>query len=427
MTTMTAAPSRPSPLLWIGLAVIAAVTVLIAFAGRDDPTIGGVADPEGTGRQGLAALRLLIEEAGGTAELDIRTPTPSIDTALLATRAYEDFLAEIEGRPSQTEENLRPVLDWVEAGGTLVTTVDVPGGPLSGARLFDDEDAEVERGVCTTDLVDGVERVRPLVYLGVGVETGDTSCFGNQSEAIVVVRELGEGLIVRLATTGLFFNRALDDADNAALAARTLGLGDGRTVGFLSGPELGIGSAFDGPVNDDGEPVGAGDDGLLDLVPTRVIAMVAGLAGAFLLYALARGRRLGSPVIEPLPIELPSSTYVEALGRLYMRAESPRRRSADILRRDFRTVAARRIGMSASDPTEDLARALSLTPGVSPDDLAIMLDEQEPRTDDALIALAANLNEQRNRMERGGDYRLVAMASTATTDESSPDRKDSYD
>lgn len=411
MTAVTASSSRPSPVLWIGLVAVAAVTVAIAFAGRDDPSIGGVADPEGTGRQGLGALRLLVEESGGAVSLDVAVPTASTDTAILATRAYEDFLAEIEGRESRTEANLRPVLDWVEAGGTLVTSVDVSGGPLASTRLFTDESAIVDRGVCTSDRFAGVAEIRPLEYLAVTVEPGDTSCFGNASEAIVVVRDVGDGRIIRLATMGMFFNRALDDVDNAALAARALELGDGRSVAFLSGPGVGIGSAFDGPVNEDGEPVGAGDAGLLDLVPARVVAMIVGLAGAFLLYALARGRRLGSPVIEPLPIELPSSSYVEALGRLYMRADRPRARSAGILRRDFRTAAARRIGMPATASTDDLARTLSLTSGADVGSVEALLDGGDPQSADELVDLARGLAEQRNRMERGIDYRLVGAAS----------------
>ena len=407
MTAVTASPARPSPVLWVGLVALAAITVAIAFAGRDDPSIGGVADPEGTGRQGLGALRLLIEESGGTVVLDASSPTASTDSAVLATRAYEDFLAEIEGRESRTEDNLRPVLDWVEAGGTLVTSVDVPGGPLASTRLFTDEDAVVDRGVCTSDLFDGVAEIRPLDYLAITVEPGDTSCFGSASQAVVVVREVGDGRIIRLATMGMFFNRALDDVDNAALAARALGLGDGRRVAFLSGPGVGVGSAFDGPVNEDGEPVGAGDSGLLDLVPTRVLAMVVGLAGAFLLYALARGRRLGSPVVEPLPVELPSSSYVEALGRLYTRADRPRARSAGILRHDFRTAAARRIGMSVEASTDELARTLSLTTGLDPEAVRRLLDGPAPASDDELIELARGLAELRNRMERGVDYRLV--------------------
>lgn len=414
--TAVSTRSRSSPLLWIGLAVIAALTVLLAFAGRDDPSIGGVADPEGTGRQGLGALRLLIEESGGTVELDVGTPAATIDVAVLATRAYEDFLAEVEGRESRTEENFGPVLEWVEGGGTLVTSVDVPGGPLSGTARFDDDTARVGRGECTVGFVEGVERIRPLDYLAVLVEDGDRSCFGTDDQAILVVRDVGAGRIVRLASMGPFFNRALDDDDNAALAARVLGLGDGRSVAFLGGPEQGIGR-FDGPVNDDGEPVGAGDDRLLDLVPRRVVAMIVGLAAAFLLYALARGRRLGSPVVEPLPIELPSSSYVEALGRLYLRAEDPRQRTAALLRKDFRTTSARRIGMSASAPTDELARALALTSGETVESLYGLLDGRQPQTGEALIGLARRLNEERNRMERGGDYRRVVGRPPATAAE----------
>ena len=400
--TSVSAPGRTSPVLWIGLAVVAGIIFLIAFATREQPELGGFADPEGTGPEGLRALRLMVEESGGSAETDVAFPDSDADVALLATRAYDDFFAAVEGRESEAVERIAPVLDWVEAGGTLISSVDVEGGPRAGTRFFDEADSP--RGTCSIDRLDGVETIRPLEHLRVELEPGDEGCFGDGEQAVVVRRTLGSGEIVRLGTMAVFFNRALDDADNGALAARLMRLGDERSVVFLSGP-VGAGgtSPIDGPVNDEGVPVGAGDEGVFDLIPARVIALIVGLAGAVLIYALARGRRLGSPVVEPLPIELPSSSFVEALGRLYGRAEAPRSRTARILRDDFRHEAARRLGMPAEQPTEDLARALSLTSGEPADRLYGLLDGREPQSSDALVDLAGRLSEHRDRLT-GADY-----------------------
>lgn len=385
---------------------MAAAIVAIAFAGQDSAEIGGFADPNGTGSEGLLAFNLFIQEAGGQTALDVGNPTPDIDVAVLATPVYNDVFAEIQGDDDQTAENYAPILDWIEAGGILLTSIDVPGGPTGGLSFDDDDDAVIPRGLCTLDSLAALDGVRPLAHAPVVAEAGDESCFGAGGEAVVVVRRLGSGQIVRLASMGLFFNRALDDADNAALAARLTRIDQAPTVGFLSGPPAGpLGGAGGGPVDDEGNPVGAGDDTLLDLVPRRVIAMLVGLGGAFLLYAISRGRRLGSPVVEPVPIELPSSSYVDAVGRLFGRAEQAPQRSASILRSDLRNDLARRVGMSSEATTTDIAGAM-----VSIDDRGAvidMLDGSPPANDAEFVALAATLNATRERIDRGGVASLL--------------------
>ncbi len=402
---MTAVRDQQSSrvLLWAGLGLLAAVVVFLAFAGQDDPTLGGPGDPIGTGPDGLGALRTLIEEAGGTPVLGVGTPDPSDEVAVLATAAYIDLFAEFEDREDRTIENYEPVLEWVRGGGTLVAGVDVPGGPEPSGDVVDRDDT-VGRSVCDVVDLEGVTEIRPLEHRPVAVKSGDRSCFGDGETAVLVVRDLGRGQIARLASIGVFSNRALDDADNAALAARLFDLGPGRVVAFLSGP---AGSAATtGPVNEEGEPVGAGDSGLFELVPDRVLAMMAGLASAAFIYALARGRRLGSPVDETTPIELPSSSFVEAVGRLYARSADPRGHSSRILRSDFRSTAARRLGMPPDSSADVIAGAL----GGAADERASLirlLDDAPPSTDDDLVDLAGELADRRFRVERGGLAELM--------------------
>lgn len=415
----SATRSSASPGLWIGLLVMAAAVVAIAFAGQDESAIGGFADPNGTGPEGLLGLAIFIEEAGGTVDLEVDNPTSDVDVAVLATPAYDDVFAAITGEEDRTDDNYAPILAWVDAGGTLITSVDVPGGPLGATSFVDDDDLRVERGLCTMDVLAGLQEVRPLAHVPVAAEPTDDSCFGQGGEAIVVARRHGAGQIVRLASFGLFFNRALDDADNAALAARLIQLDSGPTVGFLRGPPLGGFGGTQGPVDDEGNPVGAGDDGVFDLVPTKVIAMLVGLAGAFLLYALSRGRRLGSPILEPIPIELPSSSYVDAVGRMYGRTEHATQRSGQILQSDLRTDLARRVGMSSDATANDLAGAL----GSAHDKRAIaeILDGSAPATDAELVALAAVLNETRFRVDRGGVATLLHSDESTVSERKSDD------
>lgn len=394
-----------SPVMWVGLLAIAAAVVAISFAGQDSSEVGGFADPEGTGSEGLKALSLFIEEAGGTSVLDVANPSADLDVAILATPAYNDVFAEVTGEEDRTAENYAPVLAWVEAGGTLITSVDVPDGPTAGPRVVEDDDRVVPRGLCTLDALAALSEVRPLAHRPIVAAPSDDSCFGEGGEAVVVSRRFGDGRIVRLASMGLFFNRALDDADNAALAARLLRIDDEPTVGFLSGPPLDILGGGGNPVNEDGNPVGAGESSLLELVPARVVALLVGLGGAFLLYALSRGRRLGSPILEPVPIELPSSTYVDAVGRLYGRADQAPQRSAEILQTDLRNDLARRVGMSAESSATDLSGAFGTLRGG--DSIVELLDRPPPSSDAELVELASQLNTTREKIDRGGVTSLL--------------------
>ncbi|MFT7474978.1 MAG: hypothetical protein ACI81L_001910 [Verrucomicrobiales bacterium] len=425
-SSSSAGPSKASPVMWVGLLVVAAAIMVIAFSTSGTPSVGGFADPDGTGPEGLRGLRLFIEEAGGDTLRNVGLPTNDVDVAVLAN--------QIELRVSTGDEieSWEPLLDWVRGGGSLITSIDqVEGGPQSGFSFAEDEDAVVERGVCTASSLAGIETVRPLAYSPVMVEQTDESCFGDGQEAVVVIRPLGDGQIVRVASMGMFFNRALDDADNGAIAARVVNIDESPLVAFLpeppiffvrdpdanvevDGPEAilrdvagepvisipGFGRGGDGPVDSEGNPIGRGEKGLLDLVDPRVVAMIVGLAVAALLYALARGRRLGSPIVEPLPIQLPSSTYVDAVGRLYGRSADARSRSAGILRHDLRTDLARRVGMSTNATAQDIAGALVV--GDEHEALMAMLDGPAPTTDAGLVSLASQLVATRDRIDRGG-------------------------
>jgi hypothetical protein len=413
-------------MMWVGLLAVAAAIVLIAFSTSGTPSVGGFADPDGTGPEGLRGLRLFIEEAGGDTLRNVGLPTDDVDVAILANQA------QIRVPTGDEVRSWELLLDWIRRGGTLITSIDdVDGGPRSGFSFFDDEDAVVERGVCTVGSLAAIEEIRPLAYTPVVVEQNDVSCFGDGEEAVVVIRSLGAGQIVRLASMGMFFNRALDDADNGALAARLVKIDESPLVGFLPEPPIffvrdpdidtdvdgdeailrdeqgepvisipGFGQRGDGPVDSEGNPIARGEEGLLDLVDPRAVAMIVGFAVAALLYALARGRRLGSPIVEPVPIQLPSSTYVDAVGRLYGRSADARSRSAGILRHDLRTDLARRVGMSTDATAHNIAGALVV--GDEREALMAMLDGPVPTTDEGLVSLASQLVATRDRIDRGG-------------------------
>ncbi len=425
------------------LAVVAAVFVIGFFSQDDGDDVGGFADPQGTGLEGLLGYRLLVEELGGTTELDVSLPDESIDVALLATNPITPFLA-VEGE--DFVESWVPLLEWVDQGGTLITSIDVATGPRLRVETIDD-DALVSQGTCTIEALDGVDEIRTLDYSPTAIDVGDQSCFGDEDGAFVVERRIGNGRIVRLSSMSALMNRSLDDGDNGALAARLTALDESPTVGFISSapiffepaegvrpgtvgdPETngeqvrrdGQGNplAFTGgdltALDEDGNPIGAGDQTLWQLIDTRVKVMFAGLVVAGLLYVLAVSRRLGSPIEEPQPIELPSSSYVEAVGRLYERTPQSRVRSSQILRNDLRVDLARRVGMATNATAVELAVAVGGASGR--DELVRILDGPPPSTDEEFVQLSRELLEIRERVDRGG------VATLARTDEISFDER----
>ncbi len=419
MTGTTTSTRSPVALLF-GL-VIVAIVVVIAFVGQDDAAVGGPGDPDGTGPDGLLALRLLIEETGGSTIRNIGLPPDEVDVALLVFAPVPPItIQDIQTAPP--EPDWGPLIAWVESGGVLITSVDVDGGPIGGA-FEPDEDEILDQGSCTIAQLSSVQQVRPRSYQRITATDGDGQCFGGASGSLVVSRAIGEGQLIRIGSSGAFTNRALDDAENGAFAARLFELEDAPTVGFMSrapvffevdpdgevlldgdGAPVERTSPFDAgqPVDQDGNPIGSGDSGLLDLIPRSVIATVIALAVSLLLYAFARGRRLGSPIAEPLPIELPSSSYVEAVGRSYARVQNAPTRSAGILRADMRVEIARRVGLPADTPTGELVKALA-----GNDELIELLEGGGAIDDDRLVTTARELVEARSRMERGG----VAMLS----------------
>lgn len=442
------ARERSSPVIAIVLVAVVAAVLAIGFFSQDTAgsNVGGFADPTGTGLEGLLGYRLLIEESGGTTVLDSGLPDDSVDVALLATNPFPPFVVDAE---VGFVESWVPLLEWVEQGGTLITSVDVPNAPQLRVTEIDGDEL-IEQGNCTINSLGGVDEIRTLEYAPVSIGGNDESCFGDNDGAVVVRRAVGDGHIIRLATMAPLMNRALDDGDNGALAVRLSNIDEAPTVAFLedapiffepadgvdtsnpgdpetNGDEVrrdgnGVPLEFTGgdvtPLDDDGNPIGQGDQTLWQLIETRVKVMFAGLVIAGILYVLAVARRLGSPVIEPLPVELPSSSYVDAVGRLYARTPQSRSRSSRLLRNDLRVSLARRVGMSADSSADELATAIAGTHGR--DELLALLDGPTPRTDEEFVALSQQLVEIRDRIEKGGVATLARPTEPALHDERPP-------
>jgi hypothetical protein len=153
-------------------------------------------------------------------------------------------------------------------------------------------------------------------------------------------------------------NERLDRDGNAALA---LGLLDRRAPVAWVLPTGGQPNAR------------SGGDTLVDHLPRGLRIGIVQLFVAVVLLALARGRRLGPPVPERLPVSVRAAETVEGRARLY-RAAHARSAAADALREGARRRLASRLapGPGTVDPAA-LVRAVATRTGRDPGEIASLL------------------------------------------------------
>ncbi len=222
--------------------------------------------------------------------------------------------------------------DWVESGGHLVVVEPNP----EFAKVFD-LDAKSEE--CGAPLLAPELRVRSVGPLrGFVAKRPEGAALASCGSKVVAdVSVYGEGWVTRVASRSLFENRALGVADNASLA---LGLADvdGASV-QLFGPWTGEGAHH---------PLESLRRAGLGTWAAHVMVLLG-------LYALARGRRFGSPQDERTSARRAFVEHAEALGAQYARASA----SAFSLSRYAewtREILRKRVA-SREDTPRSLARA----------------------------------------------------------------------
>ncbi len=165
-----------------------------------------------------------------------------------------------------------------------------------------------------------------------------TACYPVRSTATLVVlaqpvsATAGRqpGRFVVSGNAAFMTNRQLAQEGNAALA-----------IGLLNRHE-----AVTWVIPQPGGPGSvAAENSLLDLLPDRVVLGCLQLAVALVVLALWRGRRLGPPVAEPLPVVVRAAETVEGRGRLYA-AGKARELAAAALRAGLRARLTERLGLT---------------------------------------------------------------------------------
>lgn len=354
------------------LGVLAALGVLVAIlvlsSPQEDRYDRPDLDPRGTGPGGLAALVELLRAEGAQVRLGGQ-PDDRDDVVLQISDTFSGEAADgLEA--------------WVRRGGTLVTTD--PNAALAADGSFNLTSVTTP-GTCEVDAV------RPDTQLDPGLTPvfhhgpAASACFTDGDGAGLVIERAGLGVVASLATPLLFTNELLDRADNAVLAAALLVPNRGVRIRVLDPHRF---------VSDDE----VGDGTVLGALPLRGSQAVTQAVIAFLAVALIRGRRLGQPVEEELPVPLPASDLVLASGHLLDRNDDAAD-AAERLRRRARRDLGLATGLGADPPPDQLLVLLRDRAGIDRDLVDRALARPVHSRGD-LVAVSADLDRLRTELFR---------------------------
>lgn len=347
---------------WWAVAVVAA-TVAIALIAGGPGSSKPAYDPTSTAPNGTKALVLLLGALG--AHVDVGGTTLAGSTALVLTDRLN-------------RDDRDRLLNWVSAGHRLIVTD--PSSSLANAADDSSGADQLGFGNGAVDLhpdcnlgLDPVQTIRPLGgdLLQAGLD--ETGCFGLGAGDFLVARPLGAGVVVVLGGPQLWTNANLNKSDNSVLAA------------VLLAPEPGAQVTVVGTSR-----VGGGHAGLLSLISPKLKELFWQLVIAFVLLALWRARRLGRPVAETLPVELPGSEIVVATGHLYQEA-GHRDRAAGLLRDDLQRDLTRRLGLPRDAGPELVAGVTATRTRATKEEVYGVLTAPPPLSDAQLIELATTI------------------------------------
>jgi hypothetical protein len=348
----------PVVIIVLGLAL---VTVFAAL-GKESNT--GLLDPRNANPNGGRALATLVAERGvdvtvvtATADLSdgagttvlLARPTAVSEAALRAVAASTATVILVD--PDDTALGIFGVPATLDA--ITDTAIVSPGCTLSGAEIAGDIQLSGD------------------LYRPTGTAT---ACYQIQGDAALLAAPRGSATTFVLGSRATLSNDQLGEEGDAALGESLL---DNERVDWVPG-SLDAGAAT------------GRHRGLLHLLPDRLLWAVLQLGVGVVLLALWRARRLGAPVIEPLPVIVRASETVEGQAEL-LHAAKARGAAADALRAATirRLTGSMRLG-SSSDPAA-VAGMTSEATGRPAIDIQQVLYGDDPPDDAALVRLAQDL------------------------------------
>ena len=348
------------------LVVVIAIAVIVAMnliARGLDESVGG-REPGGadgssyaTQSAGLAAFTELLTRYGH----DVRRVRGDLTDAAL----YPDETVILTDPGGELTDDDGAVLrSFAERGGRLL----LAGVNSVDAAAILDDPPETRGGAASyrsfAPELDTLRLVRTAGVNAYGEDRDAEALAYNGDRVLAQSRPLGAGDVVSLADESVITNQYLDEADNAALGLLLVG-DDGQNVVFVEGVH------------------GYEQESGVSAIPTRWKYALLTLIGAAIVFALARGRRLG-PADQPHRALPPArAEYVDALSGTLARTGEPGA-ALDALSASARRTAAVRAGLPADAPTEDVDNALRSF-GLSDEEIDAL--RRAPRTEAEILAL----------------------------------------
>ncbi|MFV0316615.1 MAG: DUF4350 domain-containing protein [Microthrixaceae bacterium] len=377
-------PNRSAAVVGIVL-VLGAVIAVLALADGSDPV---PFDATSSAPDGYRAIALMLEDqglavrsvapgwvgGGGIAEGDAQAP--GIGDAVVVPVAQWATDDELDGYRS-----------LAETGATVVLAAEESFFPIDSRILVRSSANPVARGRCDIGSLESLEALDDIAFEVLADPRGEQRvCFADGFGALVSSEPLGQGTIVHLSSPYLWANARLQPdkedggqpLDNGPMAVALLAGTPGATVTFVEAiaPE---GTSPDGSRNP------------IELMPFPVKIALVQAAFAFGLYAWWKGRRVGAPVSEEMPVEVAGSELVEAVGGLLRRHGSVGRASAVLRERVCRELASG-LGVPREAGPDALTASVAARTGRGRDEVHAILFGAQPPDVASLLELSHALD-----------------------------------
>jgi hypothetical protein len=373
--TATAAPTwlrrhRAVLVIAAGLVVATALTIATKGGGQyTDPLDPANADPGGA---------RAVEKVLGHQGVDVEVVRSARALARVTTDDRTTVVVTSTGSLGRgTIQQLRD-----QASASLVVLVD----PAVGVpTLFDAAEGVRSRtsisvtAHCNDPLFDGLTL---RVDQSTSYPSPSNTCF-ERSGGSVLGRPQTQ--LILLGAGGALANDQITRSDNAAFALRLLGQYD-HLVWYV--PDAADNTGTDGV-------------GISSILPRWLKPGLWLLGVCIVALMIARGRRLGALVTEPLPVVVTAIETTRSRGRLY-RKVNDRTHAADALRRAARRRLAVDLNLpdSAVNDPEVLVRDVAAATGLDVTHLRNLLLGVAPRTDKDLTDLANALADLTREVRR---------------------------
>ncbi|HTO01196.1 MAG TPA: DUF4350 domain-containing protein [Microthrixaceae bacterium] len=396
----------------IGLLVLAGVVMMVLTQLTPERR---AFDLDSADVDGLGAIRILLEDRGIEAR-QIRSDDEGIEKLGMGAVLFvpvPQLATEIERERFQSA---------AKRGARVIYGTDPIDGAIGGVsdgfgpgqrELADTPIVDAAPGDCDLALFDdlggidvafgdrpvGADVISKLAPEGRSPEDQrgqQSSCYGTKDAAWFRSALFGKGEIVVMGSPYLWVNSRLHPAkedggpvpDNAATAVRLLHRavnGERATVTVIRAiPSPGV--QIDGTKTP------------LELLPFGVKLGLAQLLGACGIYLWWRARRLGAPMVEPLPVEIAGSELVSAVGELRHR-RGDIDRSAWVLRRDARRNLGIALGVAPTAPLKVLVDLVAQRTGRTPEQVHAALADAPVNNRDSLVKLAETLKSIRSEIQ----------------------------